>query len=312
MKKYLLIFVLMASTATAQLPDSVKIMWQHSSIGQRIMNARQEVFKSRVDSLGQAYGWPIGLWDYRTNTNPADEWAGWRTARFDSSTHKSGWVIGDIYGCSSDNMWLHHLTAMWNDTSSYKSGILDVDTVYDADAEPDTLVDITDFNCLWFLPAYWHWGNNEADSLASYRNQALAWRDSAALYPGNIFVYIMQVPIKLGGYVASTYSYSEAEKANAFALDKFWRDTLQDTSTYPNFMTWSFFDVLVEKSPDSTRYAYIQSKYEGTDDHPNATADTLLQDSMITAWMPRLLEYAEDYFTGDTTPPVKRIRRLLK
>ena len=315
MKKYLFIFVLLAITAEAQLPDSVKIMWVHASIGQRIMNARQEAFKSRIDSVGQAYGWPVGMWDYRCNTNPADSWAGWRTARFDSSGHKSGWVIGDVYNYSSRSMWFHDLTAFWTTATDMKWGLLAIDSVYDPDPEPDTLVDVTDFNCIWVYPAYWHYGNNEADSFASYRAQALAWRDSADNYTDKIFVYINQVPIKKGAYVENTYTYSTTEKANAFALDAFWRDTLQDTSTYPNFLTWSFFDVLVEKSFDSTRYAYIKSKYEGTDDHPSPVADTLIQDSLITAWLPRLLDYMDNYFQPpppDTIYPVKRIRRLLK
>lgn len=296
MKRYIFILLILAASAVGQVPDSAKIMWVHASIGARIMNAYVEKFKIRVDSLGTANGWPIGVWDYRTNSNPADSWAGWRTARFDSSTHKSGYMVGDIYNYSSRQMWFHDLTAFWTTATAMKNGLLALDSVYDPDPNPDTLVDITDFNSIWVYPAYWHYGNNEADSFASYRAQALAWRDSADNYTDKIFVYINQVPIKKGAYVENTYTYSTVEKANAFALDKFWRDTLQDTSNHPNFLTWSWFDMLVEKSTDSTRYAYIKTIYEGTDDHPGNYACEVMQDSLIKAWMPRLATYMQDYF----------------
>ncbi len=291
---FIAVLLLQASHGSADnRPDSVKIMWQHSSVGQRIMNARLESFKSRLDSLGGAESWPIGIWDYRTNSDPGDNWAGWRTARFDSADHKSGWVIGDVYGYCSNNMWLDHLTRFWDDTSSMKAGLLHRDTVIDSDPDPDTLVDITQYNCIWFLPAYWHWGNIEDDSLASYRTQALSWRDSAAEYPNIVFVYIMQVPMKAGAYVENTYSYTANEKANAFSFDAFWWDTLQDTADWPNFLTWSLFDMLVEKSVDSSNWACIETIYEGTDDHPNTAANEIMQDSLVTAWTPRLLEYMD-------------------
>ena len=296
MKRYIFILLILAASAVGQVPDSAKIMWVHASIGARIMNAYVEKFKIRVDSLGTANGWPIGVWDYRTNSNPADSWAGWRTARFDSSTHKSGWMVGDIYNYSSRQMWFHDLTAFWTTATVMKNGLLALDSVYDPDPNPDTLVDITDFNSIWVYPAYWHYGNNEADSFASYRAQALAWRDSADNYTDKIFVYINQVPIKKGAYVENTYTYSTVEKANAFALDAFWRDTLQDTVNHPNFLTWSWFDMLVEKDPDSIKYAYIKTIYEGTDDHPGPYACEVMQDSLIKAWMPRLITYMQNYF----------------
>lgn len=298
--------------------DSIKIMWQHSSIGQRIMNARQEGFKTRLDSLSQSLGQSVMMWDYRTNSQPADSWAGWRTARFDSAGHKSGWVIGDIYGYCSNNMWPDHLSRFWDDSSSIKAGFLEPDSVYDPEPEPDTLVDVTDFNIVWFLPAYWHWGNLEADSLASYRSQALAWRDSSQQYSEIVFVYIMQVPIKPFGYVEDTYSYSEIEKKNAFSFDTFWRDTLCDTGNYPNFLTWSFFEMLVETDTGSANYAYVKSVYEGTDDHPNTTADTTIQDSLITSWIPTMVNYVDQYLTNyydsisTFATPVARVRRMYK
>ena len=286
--------MILAASCYAELPDTVKIMWQHSSMGARVLETTSGDLKSRIDSLGDAYDRQIWMWDYRTNTNPEDAWAGWRTARFDSADNESGWMHPqkDIYNFSANNMKISHLTDFWEDHSmtkdSVKGGFLLVDTVVDVTPEPDTTIDITDFDIVWFLPAYWHYYDIHADSLASYRAQALRWRDSAVVYGSIRFVYIHQVPLKYntteGGYMDAT------DDANCFAFDAFWRDTLQDLDSVPNFFTRSFYQTLVETDSEDDRYACVKEIYEGTDNHSNMAACIVLQDSIVTKWLPDILD----------------------
>jgi len=278
---------------SAPCPNTLSIMWQHSSIGQYILHNTAAGLKSRLDSLGKAHDLLIRMWDYRTNTAPWETWAGWRTDDFDSSNHVCGWMHPqhDIYNYSINNMYIHHLTRFWEGISmtkdSIKGGFLLVDTVVDTIPNPDTLIDITDFDMLWFKYGPLIYVEMSDDSLASYRNQAFRWRDSAALYSDIDFIYIMETPVKYDGRYGVVMD--SVDKHNCMAWNAFWLDTLQDLDNYPNFHTWSFYDATVQKIYGDPRYACIRAEYEGDDVHPNMAAAILLQNLIVTDWLPAIL-----------------------
>lgn len=292
--------------------SAYSIMYEHTSIYEYLMTDSYTPYttgiKTRLDSLGNAHSTTLRMWDYRTNTASTYSWAGWRTARFDStSSHQHGWMKpqpnNDCYNFSGNNMFIEHInTYFWNigmSKDSIKGGFLLVDTV--KDEVEDTLIDITDFDMLifGFGPPIWC-GENDGDdqmsaaNIATKRTEAFKWRDSALNYPDIQFVYELPNPIMYGTTEGNRMSETEIE--NQFWFNTFWLDTLEDTANYPNFHTISLFDILVEKSQDSTKYGFIKTIYENNAYHPNAVAGDTAKEYMIDMWLPEII------FTEGETP----------
>jgi len=295
-------------------PDTLEIMYWHSSIGQRIFDVYDAGFKRRADSLGQTENWPLKIFDYRSNSPEAADWAGWRTAEFNPDQYgdnRLGWTIHFGFGSGISPMELRpgDHTSFWDDysldTANVKGRMLLKYNIYDTTQVPDTFVVTTEYDILLFEICYFHFKNLNDDSLTSYKNQYLNWRDSAVKHPDKIFLYHHATPLKLEGQAQP----DSADRYNAMKLDIWCRDTLVKKAQYPNFLFWSYYDALVEEDIDSTNFGCLKTIYEstGSDDHPNTAACQFLQDTIITSWLPELLEYLENYYS-----PEKRVRRFRK
>lgn len=293
------------NTNSAELnfdPDtSIDIMYVHMSIGNGLLLAAypyERGLKSILDSVGNAHDTAIWMWDYRCNTSPAVSYAGWKTARFDSANGtNAGWMLpqpyNDYYNWSNHTMPPESLLAFWQKTDSkdsIKGGLLLLDTVFDANAEPDSIVDITDFDMIMFagnpfvltdISASCQEGLTDAN-LVDFKADYLECRDSALVYPDKKFVYFTAVPVQYGsGYQTCM---GEDDFDNMMDAIAWMTDTLLDLDSVPNFYVWDFFTPSSYTDPENESLGYRLDVYDNDAIHPNAAWYLEFKDS-VAAWL---------------------------
>jgi len=298
------------SNTPGNRPDTLKFMFWHSSVGQYMLSGSmawpdQHWFKVRAQYyLADSLNWPMRWYDYRSNSPGSAPWGGIRDANILDTTAigSEHALLGTLthfdFGCTNWNMWPHHMTRMWSqnlDTATVKGRLILPYDLYDTTAAPDTIWEAgLEYNVIWPMQSYMMYADNHDDSLASYKNQYLAFRDSAAQYDDKIFILGLCSPLRLSGNLHP----DSADNWNTMKLNNWCLDTLQNVTAYPNFRVWSFYDVLVETDESNPRYGCLQQIYEQSDpsdNHPNNLGGAALQDSTIV-WTRRLLEEIENYW----------------
>ncbi len=288
-------------------PDTdISIMYMHMSIGGALLLAPYPYsrgLKSVLDSVGKAHDTTIWMWDYRCNTIPSAAYAGWRTARFDSlNGTNAGWMLpqpyNDYYHWSAHAMPPESLLSYWQGSmskDSIKGGTLLLDTVFDANADPDSIVDITSFDMVMFAGNPFVLtdrgsspnciGGLTDQLLADYKAMYLTMRDSAANYPEKKFVYFTMVPVMYGSFYQTCMDADEFDRMLDFIA--WMTDTLPDPDNYPNFYVWDFFNATVNPDPQNDSFGYRLSKYDNDALHPNAMWYLEFKDS-VASWLTQI------------------------
>lgn len=104
------------------------------------------------------------------------------------------------------------------------------------------------------------------EQLETYKTYYPSIRDVMDQHPDKIFVVVTQPPLN----PAATDTQAAA-RARAFAN---WLKSDEYLSGHPNVFTFDFFGYLAEDDPASPDYNMLREAYrDGTDSHPNATAN---------------------------------------
>jgi hypothetical protein len=300
--------------AKAEKPDTLKILFIHSSVGQYMLSEagynNKYNWKVIADSVGDSIGWPVLVYDYRANTEEGASWGGWRDEKWDSTDYSSaalGNLIHYSFGITALNMWPHHVESLWTEG---KEEIFYPYTIYDTAAPGDTFCQTTDYDVIWWKSSYYWYGTAD-EHVEDYRSLWLSIRDSMALgeYNDKIFVLGIGSPLN-GSHTASTYLPDSSAIAAALALDTFLTDTLQNLDSFPNFFVCSFYRYLYERDPASSDWGLLQdSCKQVADHHPNRAGSRMLMDS-CRQFLIDMMDAIDTYWdsgnqSDDSIPPAQ-------
>lgn len=308
--------IYIAGAGTGERPDSLVGLFVHASVGRGVLKDLWPYATPllwRADSLVAAREWPLNneLYNFNWNgthgaspyglrssayaTGNENNQMGWELSYdFPLSGYDGGWMSQENWDEKID-FWRDFFNTTYNPrTGNYAwSAMMLPDSIWDYTANPDSFVAYIDYDYIIMKTSYF-WQDATYELINTYKSRIQAACDSAANYPDKVFGFWFGSPVKLGGPT----NPSSADRAANMQLDKWFRDTLV---TPANVVTWGYYHILVESSPDSTRYGCIKSIYESGDDHPNDAAYAVLQDSTVK-WFDWFFDYLYDYYDTATTP----------
>ena len=287
-------------------PDTVKIVFVHSSVGAGMLSggnsANDYSFKYYLDSIAKNNSSNVLTYSFRANTPQSSEYAGFKGADFDitidywlDNAGGLGTKIKDHFNYSQHNMYPDHITAIFADTSNFKEEFLgNTYDIYDSVGDSVYLTD-SYYDILWVKTSYFPW-ENMADSIGSYRAQFLAIRDSMAThYTEKIFILGFGSSTDLG---TTRPAVSSADVDSCMILNTWVLDTLCDKSNYPNFYVLSFYDMLVDKDTESATYGFTPALWsDGGTNHPNQLGSIEMLEQSVIWWDSVYVEIL-DYWDG--------------
>jgi hypothetical protein len=130
------------------------------------------------------------------------------------------------------------------------------------------------------------------EQLQTYKAYYLSIRDVMDQHPDRIFIVVTQPPLNPAATDAEA-----AARARAFAN---WLKSDEYLSGHPNVFTFDFFDYLAEEDPASPDYNMLRETYrDGTDSHPNATANEAIAPPFVDFVINAIQTYRATYNPTD-------------
>ena len=131
------------------------------------------------------------------------------------------------------------------------------------------------------------------EQLEEYRTYYVAMRDVMDGHPDKIFIVVTPPPLNPAATDAEA-----AARARAFAN---WLRSDEYLSGHPNVFTFDFFDCLAEGDPSAPDFNMLRVGYrEGTDSHPNQTANETIGPLFVDFIIDAVQEYRAVYEPENT------------
>jgi hypothetical protein len=261
-------------------PDTLGIFFWHFSLGENWLG------KPQIDPYAKIYvectlavneSWPINWYDYRSNSTTASATAGLRTDVRDCGTTTEEMGIRPPFHfdeITSWNLGFDHLDSFWTlnialDTTAKNRILLDYDAP-DTTANPDTTFAPMSTDLVWWEGCTLEYDDLPDDAaFETAKERITRFRDSTTNYPNHFFIFNLASGLPyaynqgLGG--DSMYgTHLTIDIAYMDSLDIWARDTLVDTTKFPNFRVWSWYRAMNEWSHDLSNICFYDTTIAGT------------------------------------------------